>query len=86
MLLQVPMDEVIVAGYYIDMFYRQALIWVSIPYVPMITLYAIVSQLIMFEVGMLSYSRWYTAADRPFEDSTGVGMLILMLTTVVERG
>jgi len=80
---KIPADEKVVSAFYIDMYYRQALIWVSVPYVPMMPLYGMCLQLIMFQVLMLTFWGFYVAAERPFEDTSGVGTVVLMMTTVV---
>ena len=50
-----------VAQFYIDMNYRQALIWTAIPYLPFAPLYAFVTQNIMFYVMMHTFGAYYKA-------------------------
>jgi len=80
---KVQVDHGIVAQYYIDMYYRQALIWVSVPYFPWAPIYGFATQFVIFYVMMFCFSQFYTAAEQPFEDTSGVGTLIVMMLTIV---
>ena len=77
-----PMDHTTVAQFYIDMNYRQALVFTAVPYVPLAPLYAFVAHNIMFSVQTWTMGQYYKAADKPFEDNSGGGTLILLMATI----
>jgi len=79
---KIPLDHNTVAQFYIDMNYRQALIWTAIPYLPIAPLYGAITQNIMFYTMMWTFGHFYQAADIPFEDNTGTGTLMALMASI----
>merc|ERR1711924_312222 len=71
-----------IASYYIELNYRQAIIWAAIPYAPWMPAYGVLLQLFMFQITIWSLKCFCRASEHPFEDDSGTSTLFLMVITI----